>query len=220
MVRVAFLSVANPYIGHKYVERKEQTAAKRRRTLLGGAPKLYLKTHKSAPMFARSSLYAVCTKTYTAAASLGRHQTNQSEVEVEVEAESARRRLLGGSPARAPPTTFDIYHGRVDPGIAKVPDKSLSKEARQKMRWDGDQFQGEGCEVRFGGIGMMDDVDDASLKYMGGADGFAWDNRKMSYGDAKIFNLPSLVSNMHDPGVSGVQCRLMAGSGHDRGLMA
>jgi hypothetical protein len=216
VVRVAFLAVANPYIGHKYEETKENTAAKRRRTLLGGSPKSFTTSFKSAPQFARSSLYAVCQKTYTAAASLGRHQTNQTEVEVEVEAESARRRLLGGrSPPPVPKTTFDIYHGRVDPGIAKVSDRSLSKEARKKMRWEGDQFQGEGCEVRFGGIGMMDDADDASLKYMGGGDSFAWDNRKMTYGDANMFNLPALVSNMHDPGVSGVECRLMVGPVHD-----
>ena len=207
VVRVAFLSVANPYIGHRYEEEKQNGAAERRRTLLGGAPKSFTKSYKSAPMFARSSLYAVCKKTYTAAASLGRQhgeRTNPSEVE----AKSARRRLLGGDPA--PSTTFDIYHGRVDPGIAKnSSDKSLSKEERQKMRWGGDQFKGEGCEVRFGGVGMMDDPDDASLKYMGGADSFAWDNKNMSYGEANIFNLPSLVSNMHDTGVTGVECRLM-----------
>ena len=201
MVRVAFLSVANPYIGHRYEDTIEQGASRRRRTLLGGEepePKSFTKYYRSAPMFARSSLYAVCKKTYTA--------TAQSVMT----AESARRRLLGGGfGGGGGGGGGDIYHGRVDPGIAKVSDRSLSKEARQKLRWEGNQFQGEGCEVRFGGIGMMDDPDDASLKYMGGADGFAWDNRNLTFGESKIFNLQSLVSNMHDPGVTGVECRLM-----------
>ena len=43
------------------------------------------------------------------------------------------------------------------------------------------------------------------------AEGPAWDNTRMTFNDANIFNLPSLVSNMHDPGVSGVECRLMVG---------
>jgi hypothetical protein len=227
VVRVAFFSVANPYIGHRYTEELEDGLPSasppppmdrsRRRTLLGGeptqeTPKSFTKHYRSAPMFARSSLYAVCKKTYAADAdaSLGRRHgqhTNQSEVEVK--AESARRRLLGGDEPASAPTTYDIYHGRVDPGVSKDSDRSVPQEERRDKRWEGDQFQGEGCEVRFGGIGMMDDADDTSLKYMGGAAGFTWDNKRITYGDPKIFNLPSLVSNMHDPGVSGVECRLM-----------
>jgi len=183
MVRVAFLSVANPYIGHSYSEVKKD--GKRRRSLLGGSSST--KYHRSKPMFARSSLYAVCRKTHapttpatpTADGPHG-HMTKQSEPEAEVEMEAqvevgaGSRSRLGGwkkwkKKKKKKRIAYDIYDGRVDPGIAKVSDTEMSKTQRQKIRWKGDQFEGEGCEVRFGGVGLMDDPDDASLKYMGDA---------------------------------------------------